>query len=355
MKALAGHAADALARSGLLTLVERAEHRTDRVRIIAYHRVDHPEAEPDLDPGLVSATPALFRAQMEAIARSYSTVSLDDLVRAHRGEASLPERAVLLTFDDGYRDFAQHAWPTLKALGLPAVLFVPTLFPDQAGPGFWWDRLHSALTRTERTTIEVDGLGRFALEHPVDRRVAHKALRTHAKTLPHANAMRWIDGLIAELADVPNVHRVLGWSELRALAAEGLAICAHGHLHALCTRLSPEQLRQDLSLAKTSIEKELGAAAPPPVIAYPASACDDAVVETARDVGFVLGFGGERGIERLPLDAPLHLLRLPVHGYSASLFRAQLRPSVTNLGRVLLDGRDALRQRNRIARESAKG
>ena len=52
-------------------------------------------------------------------------------------------RVVVAFFDDGYLDFAEHAWPTLQSLGIPAVLFVPTAFPDHPGPGFWWDRLYA--------------------------------------------------------------------------------------------------------------------------------------------------------------------------------------------------------------------
>lgn len=129
MKALADRAAEVLARCGLLTALEAADRGTDRVRVVAYHRVDEYDAEPDLDPGLISASPADFRDQMEAIALHYTAISIEQLAAAHRGETPLPPRAVLLTFDDGYQDFEAQAWPILRELGLPAVLFVPTSFP----------------------------------------------------------------------------------------------------------------------------------------------------------------------------------------------------------------------------------
>jgi len=339
VKALAGYAADTLARAGLLKLLESADRSTERVRVIAYHRVDEIGAEPDLDPGLVSATPGDFRAQMEVIARHYNSISLDDLVAAHRGQAELPARAVLLTFDDGYLDFAEQAWPILQSFDLPAVLFVPTSFPDVPGPGFWWDRLHAALARTRNERIEVEGQGPFDLREESGRRAAHRAIRSHVKSQPHPDAMTWLDDLIGDLADLPSLHRVLGWDALRKLAREGLSVCSHSHAHALCTRLAPDDLAKDLALSKLRIEEELGTHAPPPVFAYPASANDGPSRLAVREAGYELAFGGGRSIDRLPFADPFHVTRLPMLRYATSLFRAQLRPSVSHLGRLMIDRR----------------
>jgi peptidoglycan/xylan/chitin deacetylase (PgdA/CDA1 family) len=343
VKALAGRAAEVLARCGLWTALEAADRATDLVRVVTYHRIDDLDADPDLDPGLISATPADFRAQMETIAHRYSAITLEQLLAAHRGQKPLPTRAVLLTFDDGYRDFEQQAWPVLKDLGLPAVLFVPTSFPGVIGPGFWWDRLHAALLRTDRTEIEDPSVGRLDLGHDEARRRAHRVLRTHAKHLPHAEAITWLDALIDELAEVPSLHRVLGWDALRRLAGEGLSVCSHGNSHALCTRLSSNELAADLRTSKLRIETEIDAAAVPPAIAYPANASNGSVRKAVRDAGYELAFGGGRGIDRLPLGDPMEIMRMPVHRYGTALFRAQMRPIVSRIGRVVIETRERRR------------
>jgi peptidoglycan/xylan/chitin deacetylase (PgdA/CDA1 family) len=338
VKEFAGFAAGWIAGSGLLSALEWADRSTSRVRILAYHRVDEIDPDDDLDPGLISATPEDFEAQVRIVAERYSPISLDALVASHRGEATLPPRAVLMTFDDGYEDFARNAWPIMKRHGVPAVLFVPTSFPDSEGPGFWWDRLWAALVRTEESCLEVVGLGRLELGHYDLRRRAHKVLRTHAKTLPHAEALRWLEGIIDRLAAIPSLHRVLGWDALRTLASEGVAVCSHSHLHALCNRLEPAELAEDLALAKARIESELGAFAPPPVFAYPSSASDPGVHRAVADAGYELGFGGQRGVACLPFADPMNLMRMPAHRYSPALFRAGLRPSVSRIGGWLVDG-----------------
>jgi peptidoglycan/xylan/chitin deacetylase (PgdA/CDA1 family) len=350
VKELAGQAASLLARTGLLGALEHFDRRSDRIRVLAYHRVDDPEAEPDLDPGLVSATPKDFGAQVELIARHYHAISLPDLMAAQRGERTLPERAVLLTFDDGYRDFAEQAWPVLRRAGVPAVLFVPTSFPDRPGPGFWWDRLHAALSRTDQEFVDPPGLARIPLGEARERRLAHRILRTHAKTLTHEQAMLWLDSLIDELAEVPSLHRVLGWHELRRLTAEGLSVCSHGHRHALCTRLSPSDLADDLATSRRLIETELRDPSQVAALAYPASANDADVRAAVSEAGYAIAFGGRRGIDSIPLGDANHVMRMPVHRYGTGLFRAQLRPSVTAMGRLWMEGRDRARSIRRMKR-----
>lgn len=339
MKRIAGRAAELLARTGVLRALETLDRATRRVAILVYHRIDEPAAEPDLDPGLVSATPADFRAQMEVLATHAHPISLAQLIDAHLEQRPLPPRAVLVTFDDGYRDFATHAWPVLRSMDIPAVLFVPTAFPDGTPEGFWWDRLHSALARTRERTLEVEGFGSLSLADPAHRRAAHRTLRDRFKSLPHDEALAGLDRLIARLADVPPLNRVLGWDVLRTLAREGLAVCSHGESHALHTRLTPDALRRELVESRSRIERELEDAAPRPTLAYPANANDPRVQAAVREAGYLLAFGGRRGIARLPLANPLDLVRLPVLRYATALFRAQLRPIVAGWGARLTAAR----------------
>ncbi|MGE0621958.1 MAG: polysaccharide deacetylase family protein [Pseudomonadales bacterium] len=328
---------------GLFTLLESLERDTGRLRVLTYHRVAETDEEPDLEPGLISATPAGFRAEMQLLAQRYSPVSLEDVLAAHRGSRPLPKRAVLVTFDDGYRDFATNAWPVMKELGIPVVLFVPTAYPSGERPGFWWDRLHAAITRTTRDVLVAPGLGEFSLATPELRRAAYKRLRNHVKSLPHTRAMTWVEDQVASLAELPDLNRVLSWDELRALAAEGVSLCSHSRDHALLTRLDPRTLMEDLRESQSRLNDELGAHTAPATLAYPANAANGAVRQAARDAGYVLCFGGARGLNRVPLADTHELKRLPVLRYGMGLYRAQLRPSLSLAGGALSTIRGRLR------------
>jgi peptidoglycan/xylan/chitin deacetylase (PgdA/CDA1 family) len=92
--------------------------RRHPVTILMYHSVS---ASPDL----LSITPAAFRRHMRFIAGRYAVVRLVDLPALLARDTDHVRR-VVITFDDAYRDFEEHALPVLAELGLPATVFVPT-------------------------------------------------------------------------------------------------------------------------------------------------------------------------------------------------------------------------------------
>src|ERR671914_537157 len=95
----------------------------------------------------------------------------DRILPAREGRADLPPRAVLLTFDDAYDDFAEVAWPLLRHHGLPATLFVPTAYPDVPGRAFWWDRLHQAVAGARASSVATP-VGRLPLSSAAERDAA---------------------------------------------------------------------------------------------------------------------------------------------------------------------------------------
>jgi peptidoglycan/xylan/chitin deacetylase (PgdA/CDA1 family) len=297
--------------AGLLGLLERAGgHDASRLRILTYHRVANPGDEPALHPGLVSATPAGFARQMEHLARSWRIVSLEEVLDAQRRRRPLPPRAVLLTFDDAYVDFAENAWPILRRLSLPATLFVPTAFPDRPERTFWWDRLHQALVETSRHEIWCDALGSVALRSHRNRSRAFKQLRSWIKSLPHDAAMTAVDQLCSNLGAIEPPHRVLGWNELRSLAREGLCLAPHTRGHPMLHRVSTARVREEARGSLEDLQREVGST--PRVLAYPSGGYDDSTVEALAVEGFELAFTTDPGTNSLPSSHPLRLMRIPV-------------------------------------------
>ncbi|MEW2495719.1 polysaccharide deacetylase family protein [Streptomyces nodosus] len=95
-----------------------------RVPILMYHSV---AAEPSRATRALSVTPEAFARQMERIAETgHTPVTTAELARSWREGAPLPERPVLITFDDGYEGVHRHALPVLVRHGFVATLFVST-------------------------------------------------------------------------------------------------------------------------------------------------------------------------------------------------------------------------------------
>ena len=169
------------------------------LRILAYHRVAEVRDTPALDSRSVSATPEGFAQQMEHLARSYRVVSMPDVLQAIEKGRPLPKRAVLITFDDAYRDFAEIAWPIVKKFHLSATMFVPTAFPGHEERVFWSDALYQAFAATSRMEINIPPLGRLPLLPPDQKRKSLRVVQNHLTITPHFEAMRLVDLLCAEL------------------------------------------------------------------------------------------------------------------------------------------------------------
>jgi hypothetical protein len=219
---IATAAVEVAAGSRLLDLLERRGGSDARVlRVLTYHRVIDPGDAP-LYPGVLSATPSGFAAQMRALAERFRVVPIAEVVTALRERAPLPPRALLITFDDAYRDFAEHAWPVLKSLGLPVALFVPTAFPVQPDRTFWWDRLYRAVVSARRDDPLPSAAGRLLLNTPVERERSFCRVRDRVKALPHREAMELVARVCSELEPSPLAGEVLSWDQLRGLAREGV-------------------------------------------------------------------------------------------------------------------------------------
>jgi len=111
--------------------------RTLDVPILMYHYISEPPAGSDAIRTDLSVTPERFDEQLAYLkSAGYTTISLNDLVRALTVGAPLPERPIVLTFDDGYRDAYEHAYPLLTKYGYAGTFFLITSYIDQGHPEY---------------------------------------------------------------------------------------------------------------------------------------------------------------------------------------------------------------------------
>jgi len=327
-------------RIGVLDALERLDgERHDVLRVLTYHRVSDP-VDADLFPGLISATPSGFAGQMEYLATHWHVVSLPEVLDAYRTRSPLPHRAVLITFDDGYVDFEQQAWPILSRVGLPATLFVPTAYPDVPGRAFWWDRLFEAVVRGKGPDRIETSIGELSLGTDAERSRAFDQLRAAVKSMPHRRSTALVDEVCRGLGVTSHRNPVLGWESLRSLASAGVSICAHTRSHPQLDCLPEDEAREEIVSSLDDVRREIGAALP--VFAYPDGRFDAATVRILGEEGVELAFTTRRGINQVTSAHPLRLRRIPVWPRSSQpILRAQMlgwmarlsRPMFSNGGR----------------------
>lgn len=303
--------------------------------VLAYHRVEAPTPDPWLDPADVSATPAQFAAQLELLARRYHPVSLAEVLAAQRGESTLPRDAVLLTVDDGYRNFKEEIFPICNRLGIRPVLFLTT---GCVGSGtYWWDQVYQIIYHSGQPELDTP-VGHFPIHTREEKARARQELLPALKRLSGDRRTAWIDAAYRSSLHLPAdpLRSTLDWDELRALRRAGVDIAPHTHTHPILSQIPLDAVRDELRESRSRIEHELGDC--PPVFALPdgkAFSYDSAIIQLLFSEGCRIVFSMIEGRARIQPNAEFLLLpRLGVwQGLSLAHFHYRLTPHIDRLTR----------------------
>ncbi|HEX6869089.1 MAG TPA: polysaccharide deacetylase family protein, partial [Candidatus Limnocylindrales bacterium] len=239
------------------------------------------------------------------------------------GGAALPPRAILMTIDDAYLDTAQHAWPALRSRGIPAVLFVPTAYPDATDRTFWWDRIHRAIAASSLPSMTLPDGTTVALADPAGRARAYRAFRDAVKAMPHETLLATVDAAVTALGPEPERSAILSWTALRELAADGLDLAPHSRTHPLLPRIDPAALDGEIAGSRDDLAARTGVAST--AFAYPSGATSPTVRDAVAAAGLRVAFSTARGVNDLRTADPLALRRVNVAvGTPAPLIRVQV-------------------------------
>jgi peptidoglycan/xylan/chitin deacetylase (PgdA/CDA1 family) len=286
----------------LASVAQRLPGRRPRAVVFVYHSV----GERGLDPWRLTIEPEIFAGQMQALASDWTPLSLAELVEGI-GRQQLPERAVAVTFDDGYADNLEIAAPVLLEHKIPATLFIATELIDSGGPP-WWDELASLLLEPARLPATLTLFSRKGNQWTIPP-VGADEPRTAESTQPWEArpgtrlrafyevwlALRALDPLtreaaleeIAEWADAPRPARrvLLTWEQLREFAAlPGFGLGAHTVTHPALPSCSPEDARAEIAGGADRLRARAGVEVEE--FAYPFGAWDQSLARLVADLGF---------------------------------------------------------------------
>lgn len=237
-------------------------NRSSDVVFLCYHSVAA------AGPPFLSIGPDLFERQLALLRRlGFRSGSLEDLASLTRGDRP-DSKLVFLTFDDGYVDNVQTAWPLLKAYGFHALIFVLPPFVDTGAPLLW--------PRVER-----------------------------------------------HVRDHPEIMRSLTWSMVDEMRAAGHEFGSHTLSHPVLPDVDDAALRLELSESRSRMIERLGSC---DAVAYPFGEWSPRVSRAAAGAGYAHGFAlphdAQRGADRLTIP------RISVdHRDDERRFRLKLTPA----------------------------
>jgi peptidoglycan/xylan/chitin deacetylase (PgdA/CDA1 family) len=240
--------------------------------VFMMHHV-RPQASFEFRPNQhLEITPEFLRKSVEQIRQNgYEIISLDeavDLLKSGYGR----KRYAALTFDDGYRDNLEVAYPILKELNVPFTIYISSGLVDRETE-LWW----VALERIIRQTSEL-----FWMFGAVERRISCKTVEE--KEACYEQVAQWLTQEVGEHEQREFIRRLaeqhdfdlkaladelmMSWDELRQLSADPLVtLGAHTHSHYALARLSDEDALSDIEKCIDRMQTELGRK--PKHFAYP--------------------------------------------------------------------------------------
>ena len=209
--------------------------------IICYHCIKD-EGNPNLRPAKV----ADFDKQMQYLSKVYNPISLDQMAQHIQNGTSLPSKAVAVTFDDGYRDNYENAYPILRKYNIPATFFLTTGFIG-TGQIPKWD----------------------------------KAYHTNENTL------------------------MLSWEQVLKMSGNGIAFGSHTLTHPFLTRIPLKQAQKEICMSKDIIEQKIGT--PITTFSYPSGNFDSNIKQIVKEAGYSAAVSTIPGYNSMHVD--VHALK----------------------------------------------
>src|SRR5438445_4231603 len=277
-----------LKTAGVSALVHNSRWRRERLLILAYHGISTDDEHLWNDSMFMS--PEMFRARLALIKQSGCTVlPLDEAIKRLYAR-DLPERSVVITFDDGTQDFYELAFPLLKEFGFPVTVYLSTFYSNFQRPVFdimcgyllWKARtksldLKELIARKENVNLQTETSRRFALAeiHKFAREQELSAEEKDAFSSALAKQLQVdYEALLARRA----LH-IMTPEEVVRLASAGVDVQFHTHRHR--TPTDRELFLREIEDNRNSIQVMTGRRATH--FCYPSGVYDQAFLPWLRE------------------------------------------------------------------------
>ena len=288
--------------------------------ILTFHRVE-PDPPGSYAPNaLLSITPAFLDRVLTQLRQRGFTLTDLDAVPARLADGGPP--FAVLTFDDGYRDNAEHAAPVLARHGAPWTMFVASGFADGRGR-LWWIELERAIARLDRVRLPQTGHTAaidLPARDPGEKAVAFDRVYRALREASEEQLLDAIAALCGEAGFAPGeVARelCLSWDELDRLGrAAPVTFGAHTVTHPMLAKHDAARVRGELSESRARIEANLRR--PIRHLSYPVgdpTSAGPREFAAARELGFATAVTTRPGHLFAGHAAHLHALpRVSVNG-----------------------------------------
>ncbi|SEL70460.1 Polysaccharide deacetylase [Colwellia chukchiensis] len=231
-------------------------HRQNGVYCFNFHRIGD-ATQCKYDPHVFSCTADDFKKHLAFIQNNFEIIDQTRFIELIVSNRVVDKKLAYITFDDGYLDNYELAFPILTARNIPATFFVATaLIESQVIP--WWDEIAWHIKHCDLAELQLSFWSEpINLSKATSNRNIQQVLSKIKAEPAHIDAqlkeLRQLTGL--ELNDYRS--EFMTWSQLREMESAGMTIGAHSHSHRIFSSLNAEDLSHELSHAKQLLEAQL--------------------------------------------------------------------------------------------------
>src|SRR3569833_1298572 len=285
-----------IGRTGLRHVIESVS-RWSGVLALNYHRIGD-GSRSAFDRGLWSADVETFARQIRFFKSQFDLITADDLPRVLGKRTG---RFGMITFDDGYRDNLEAAFPVLRAEAVKATFFLTSGFIGTSTVP-WWDEIAWMVRSSPLGSVQVPGWleGTVAFDEP-DRNAAIVTVLKTFKRTPSESTEQFLEALgRATRSDrCRSAPLWMNWDMVRTLRAAGMTIGGHTVTHPELSRADPIRQASEIVGSIEHIARELGE--PVTCFSYPVgglTAFNSVSVEILRKAGVRYAFTYYGGFRR---------------------------------------------------------
>lgn len=282
-----------------------------------YHRIGDCTLTP-FDPNIYSCSVEQFKKQLQFIKKHFQVITLDEALLLTESKLPLNKRYALLTFDDGYVDNFEEAYPVLKEEGISAVFFIPTDYVDSDLIP-WWDEIAWMLKNTTKKEFCFGKERTFYLNNSV----LDKVIRNFLTVIK--SDLRSMDDKMLELKEKLDCEYTVNpkdkslfvsWEQIKEMKTGGMAIGSHTCSHRILTHIDKENQLLELEQSKQCLEQHLGCNIDS--VAYPvgqSNTFNDDICRMTEKLGYKMGFSFTNAINDLPVESTYRISRLGVDNH----------------------------------------
>jgi len=232
--------------------------------ILAYHRVlPDPGEEYPFDEELISADPDSFERQLEFVKRNFNVTNFQRMHEEILSEGKIPHGSLVITFDDGYADNYEIAYPILVKHGLTATIFVTTGHVGMTDL-FWFEKVSFYFKTLGSYELNIGSLNFKEHVDENNRIMLRDSLLGILKKVPNQvreNAMAELEALFGEKSQEAAAHHLINtltWEQIVEMDRGGIEMGSHTVSHPVLSSMEEREIHLELIESKKILEEKLG-------------------------------------------------------------------------------------------------